>query len=250
MSGRRKNNSQPTAGTVKHHQITKFVGINIDKVDNKGQIHQSAKGSMQNPLQSTNTCVSAKSELKDNKRTTNKRVRPNSTSPDLNSDNQPQKKQAIDMTETQKTVTPIDSENSTLNPELTELKRQLFAGSEQLIEQSIEPLKKDIQELKSEKNLGRETLNVETLSLKLKQNDAKHKKLEDRLNLIEDQLLEGNLIYHHLLETEFDDNDDAKVKIIKAMSLTMQGDTEEIKKTKAAQTSIEQVEHIGKYNPL
>ena len=191
-----------------------------------------------------------KSELKGNKRTTNKRVRPDSTSPDLNSDNQPQKKQAIIMTETQKTVTPIDPDNSTLNPELTELKIQLFAGFEQLIEQSIEPLKKDIQELKSERTPEGETLNVETLSLKLKQNDVKHKKLEDRLNLIKDQLLERNLIFQGLLETEFDDNDDAKVKIIKAMSLTMQGDTEEIKKTKAAQTSIEQVERIGKYNPL
>ena len=54
---------------------------------------------------------------------------------------------------------------------------------------------------------------METLSLKLKQNDAKHKKLEDRLNLIEDQLLERNLIFQGLPETEFDDNDDAKVKI-------------------------------------
>ena len=34
------------------------------------------------------------------------------------------------------------------------------------------------------------------------------------------------------------------------MTLTMQGDTEEMKKTKAAQTSIAQVEQIGKYNPL
>ena len=78
----------------------------------------------------------------------------------------------------------------------------------------------------------------------------KHKKLEDRLNLIEDQLLERNLIFQGLPETEFGDNDDAKVKIIKAMSSTMQGNTEEMKKTKAAQTSIEQVEWIGKYNPL
>ena len=177
-------------------------------------------------------------------------MRPDSTSPDLNSDIQPQKKQAINMTETQQTATPIDSDNSTLNPELTELKRQLFAGFEQLIKQSIEPLKKDIQELKSERTPGGETLNVETLSLKLKQNDAKHKKLENRLNLIEDQLLERNLIFQGLPESEFDDNDDAKVKIIKAMSLTMQGNTEEMKKTKAAQTSIEQVERIGKYNPL
>ena len=54
MSGRRKNNSQRTADTVKHHQITKFVGINTDKVDKEGRNNQSAKGSMQNPPQSTN----------------------------------------------------------------------------------------------------------------------------------------------------------------------------------------------------
>ena len=33
MSARRKNNSQPNTGTIKYHQITKFVGINTDKVD-------------------------------------------------------------------------------------------------------------------------------------------------------------------------------------------------------------------------
>ena len=234
MSGRRKNNSQPTAGTVKHHQITKFVGINIEKTEKEEQNNSSAKGPIQNFNQSNNASISAKSELKENKRITNKRVRPDSTSPDTNCDNQPQKKQAINMTEPQKTKKSIDSDNSVLNPELTELKKQLFAGFEQLIEQSIEPLKKDIQELKNERTPGERTLNVETLSLKLKQNDIKHKKLEDRLNLIEDQLLEGNLIFQGLPETEFDDNDDAKIKIIKAMTLTMQGDTEEMKKNKSS----------------
>ena len=67
MSGRRKNNSQPTAGTVKHHQITKFVGINTDKAE-KGQNNPSAKGPIQKPPQSSNTSVSTKSELKDNKK--------------------------------------------------------------------------------------------------------------------------------------------------------------------------------------
>ena len=159
-------------------------------------------------------------------------MRPDSISPDLNADKQPQKKQAINMSETQKTATPTDKDNSTLNPELTELKRQLFAGFEQLIEQSIEPLKKDIQELKSDRVPRDETLNVETLSWKLRQNDVKHKKLKDRLNQIEDQLLEGNLIFQGLPETEFDDNDDAKVKIIKAMSMTIPGETDEVKKIK------------------
>ena len=74
MSGRRKNNSQPTAGIVKHHQITKFVGINTDKAVKEGQNNPSAKGPIQNPPQSSNTSVSAKNELKDNKRITNKRV--------------------------------------------------------------------------------------------------------------------------------------------------------------------------------
>ena len=87
MSGRRKNNSQPAAGTVKHHQITKFVGINTDKAEKEERNNPSAKGPIQNPPQSSNTSVSAKSELKDNKRITNKRVRPDSTSPDLKSDN-------------------------------------------------------------------------------------------------------------------------------------------------------------------
>ena len=96
------------------------------KQKQEGQNNPSAKGPIQNPPQSSNTSVSAKSELKENKRITNKRVRPDSTSPDLNCDNQPQKKQAIDMTEIQKTKTSIDSDNSRLNPELTELKRQLF----------------------------------------------------------------------------------------------------------------------------
>ena len=103
MSGRRKNNSQPTAGTVKHHQITKFIGINTEKIEKEEQNNPSAKGPIQNSNQSNNTSISAKSELKENKRITNKRVRPDSTSPDTNCDNQPQKKQAINMTETQKT---------------------------------------------------------------------------------------------------------------------------------------------------
>ena len=36
----------------------------------------------------------------------------------------------------------------------------------------------------------------------------------------------------------------------KAMSNTMNGEDEDEKKTKAGDTSIENVEHLGKYNPL
>ena len=73
-----------------------------------------------------------------------------------------------------------------LNPELHELKRQLFEGFEQM----LEPLKWDIEDLKTDRDNRNATLNVETLSRKLKNNDEKHHKLESRLSQIEDQLLE------------------------------------------------------------
>ena len=73
-----------------------------------------------------------------------------------------------------------------LNPELRELKRQLFVGFKQL----IEPLKRDIEDLKTDRDNRNAAFSVETLSRKLRNNDEKHRKLESRLGLIEDQLLE------------------------------------------------------------
>ena len=81
----------------------------------KGQYKTLPKVAIQVSVQKVN--------LRITKELPTKELQPDSTSPDLNCDNQPQKKQAIDMTETQKTKTSIDSDNSTLNPELTELKR-------------------------------------------------------------------------------------------------------------------------------
>ena len=49
-----------------------------------------------------------------------------------------------------------------LNPELCELKRQLFEGFEQM----IEPLKRDIEDLKTDRDNRNAVLNVETLSMK------------------------------------------------------------------------------------
>ena len=85
-----------------------------------------------------------------------------------------------------------------LNPELLELKTQLFEGFEQM----IEPLKHDIKDLKTDRDNRNAALNVETLSRKLQNNDEKHRKLESRLSQIEDQLLERNLIFQGIVETE------------------------------------------------
>ena len=76
---------------------------------------------------------------------------------------------------------PIEHEDNKgvnpLNPELMELKRQLFEGFDTLIDQKLSPLKEDIQELKNDRKLECSELNVETLTRKMKQNDAKHKNL-------------------------------------------------------------------------
>ena len=132
-----------------------------------------------------------------------------------------------------------------LNPELRELKRQLFVGFKQL----IEPLKRDIEDLKTDRDNRNAAFSVETLSRKLRNNDEKHRKLESRLGLIEDQLLERNLIFQGIVETEFEDRNDIKVQVIKAMAPTMDGDDEDEQKKNAGNSSIETVERLGKYNP-
>ena len=179
----------------------------------------------------------------------NKRARPDTISPEGNTHSQPAKKQITNMPG--ETIEREDNKGANpLNPELMELKRQLFEGFDTLIDQKLSPLKKDIQELKNDRKLECSELNVEMLTRKIKQNDAKHKKLENRLNHIEDQLLEKNIIFQGFPETEFEDSDDTKRKVIRAMSLTMPGEDEEEKKANASKTSIECVERLGKYYPL
>ena len=132
-----------------------------------------------------------------------------------------------------------------LNPELRELKRQLFEGFEQM----IEPLKRDIKDLKTDRDNRNAALNVEALSRKLKNNDEKHRKLESRLSQIEDQLLERKLIFQGIVETEFKDRSDIKVQVIKAIAPTMDREDEDEQKKNAGNSSIETVEQLGKYNP-
>ena len=73
--------------------------------------------------------------------------------------------------------------------------------------------------------------------------------METRLSQIEDQLLERNLIFQGIVETEFEDRSDIKIQVIKAIAPTMEGDDEEEQKRNAGNSSIETVEQLGKYNP-
>ena len=136
-----------------------------------------------------------------------------------------------------------------LNPELTELKRQIFAGFESM----LAPLKKEIKELKDDQKEildGDRLINERKITKKFEQNEEKQKKLETRIGLLEDQLLEKNVIFQGIYKDEYEDRSDVKTQIVKAIANTMDGENFKAKKTLAGKTSIDTVERLGKYNPL
>ena len=126
---------------LKKEQPIKFIGARRSS--------QPSASSVQTPVAGPST-ESAKK----------KRTRPEVASPDSSTERQPNKKQAINMGDNEQVVNITVEDHGNLRPELIELKRQLFAGFEQL----IEPIKKDIKALKSERNLEAKTLHVETVN--------------------------------------------------------------------------------------
>ena len=89
-----------------------------------------------------------------------------------------------------------------LNPELTELKRQIFAGFEDL----LAPIKQEIKELKDDQKIlfeGETNINKSRIEKKFVQNEERQKKLETRISLLEDQLLEKNVIFQGIQEEEY-----------------------------------------------
>ena len=122
-----------------------------------------------------------------------------------------------------------------------------------MIQKEIEPLKSDIKEIKDEQqfNIPSNSLgNCAAITRKFNQTEEKHRKLQDRISFLEDQLLEKNVIFQGILESEYEDTKDIKTGIVKAIANTMNGETEEDKTKSAGDTSIESVERMGKYNPL
>ena len=59
-----------------------------------------------------------------------------------------------------------------------------------------------------------------------------------------------NIIFQGIYETEFEEYKDIKTQVVKAISETMNGETEEEKKQSARDTLIESIERMGRYNPL
>ena len=81
-----------------------------------------------------------------------------------------------------------NAEQVPLNPELTELKRQIFASFETL----LAPIKQEIKELKDGQKVLFEcdkSINNNKIEKRFVQNEERQKKLESRISLLEDQLL-------------------------------------------------------------
>ena len=150
-------------GTIQNQTgISNFVGKSTEKITkdksettgtNKSskrattEPHKKAKNSTKGGVKASTVGASG----------SKKYSKPDNNSPDSDC-NQPSKKKTSIMSN------KINNKENNggevvLKPELVELKRQLFAGFEEL----IEPLKKDIQDLKTEWADREETLNVETV---------------------------------------------------------------------------------------
>ena len=234
MSTRRLSNieNQP--------EILRFVGKEYPKTE---KLHKEVTSTTSTPRASP--CISTE------KSSQKKRTRKELSSPEDSAERRPAKKPIM-------TSTPVSDNKKdqadghgeqVLKPELQELKRQLFAGFEQLISSQIEPLKEDIRQLKAEKGLEENSVTIGTISRRFQRNDEKQKKIEERLSVIEDQLLEKNLIFQGLYETEYEEPRDVKGHLIRAMAHTMPGEDMEERRTHAKCTSIDHVERLGRYNP-
>ena len=134
-----------------------------------------------------------------------------------------------------------------LKPEHEELKQQIFAG----IKLMLDPIKEDIEQIKIDQR-GLETETQKITGQKLKQqivkNEEKQKKLEQRISVLEDQLLEKNIIFQGLAEEEFDDIGDTKAKIISVLATVNEGTTADDRKEVAKKTPIDSIERMGKFN--
>ena len=135
-----------------------------------------------------------------------------------------------------------------LKPEHEELKQQIFAG----IKLMLDPIKEDIEQIKIDQR-GLETETQKITGQKLKQqivkNEEKQKKLEHRISVLEDQLLEKNIIFQGLTEDKFDDIGDTKAKIILVLATVNEGATVEDRKEVAKKKPIDSIERMGKFNP-
>ena len=91
----------------------------------------------------------------------------------------------------------------------------------------LAPLRQEIQELKEDQKEileGDKLINENKIAKKFVRSEEKQKKLETRIGLLEDRLLEKNVIFQGVHEEEYEDRSDVKTQIVKAIANTMDGE--------------------------
>ena len=252
MSGRRRSSVE---SQFTQQNIGKFVNIsksNKAQAVDKGEIKTGTEPF--NPINTSAVRKPGHSKTIVPK----KRVKPDSRSPEevrkppLKRHNKVST-MAAPVSTTTTTTTTSDKQEGDPPSNFAELEKRLLAGFASMIQREIEPLKNDIKEIKEEQRLNTSSTNwnsSDVIARKFNQTDEKHRKLQNRISFLEDQLLEKNVIFQGIIETEYEDTKDIKTGIVRAITDTMEGETEEEQRTNASQTSIESVERLGKYNPM
>ena len=244
MTGRRRSSVD---ATFTQQNIGKFMNINKtskDKGVERGETQRGTEALDHNRASSTKQLGEPRTIAP------NKCLRPTSRSPE-EVRRPPLKRQYKN--NTMAATTHTSKKDKEKSSDLAELEKRLLAGFAVMIQKEIEPLKSGIKEIKEEQRFnipGNSTGSCESITRKFNQTDEKHRKLQDRISFLEDQLLEKNVIFQGILESEYEDTKDIKTGIVKAIANTMQGETDEEKTKSAGDTSITSVERMGKYNSL
>ena len=237
---RRKStgNKGNTSQAVSKNQIIEVT--NKDKSLDKQETSTSAKSTKATgALQTTTRQPSTKEQLKPKPKFTksSKRTRDKDN---LSPQKSPTKKRMNNDRPTGG-VNPTDPKQKEISPDHEELKRQSFAG----IKLMLDPIKEDIEQIKLDQcGLKEDTDSCTGKQLKRQiiKNEEKQKKLETRISVLEDQLLEKNVIFQGLEEDEYEDIQDTKTKIISAIANISTGNTPEERNEIAKKTPIDSVE--------
>ena len=149
---------------------------------------------------------------------------------------------------------PKDKPKSTLSPELVALREEIHADTIEL----IGPLKASLELLLEGKSAWEEGLqecqvvkikNTE-LQVRVEKVEEENRKLNHKINELEDKLLEGNIIFHGIPEQLWEPSNTTKEKVLSAISHTISGTDAEDCMAQAHQIPIKDVTRLGRYSAM
>ena len=150
------------------------------------------------------------------------------------------------------TVTPNENQaRRKLSPELESLRDEIKQDTNAL----IEPLKASLEILLEFKNIWetsfKECQKIRTknseLQLRIENVEQENRRLNNKVNLLEDKLLEGNIIFQRIPESLWEPSATTKEKVLTAISHTISGSDQEDKMNQVRGIPIKDVRRIGRY---